>query len=38
MKVALESRRVVLGEGEATVGIDVVVGPAEEGGEMNWNC
>lgn len=37
MKVALESRMVVLGEGETT-GRDVVVGPADEGGEMNWNC
>lgn len=41
MKVAFASRIVVLGEGAATtagMGVVVVVGPADEGGEMNWNC
>lgn len=26
------------GEGAATMGKDVVVGPADGGGEINWNC
>lgn len=38
----VDSLIVVLGVGgagtEEVMGIVVVVGPAEEGGEMNWNC
>lgn len=37
-----EARGIMLaaleGEGAATLGKAVVVGPAEGGGEMNWNC
>ena len=38
MNEVAESRNVVWGEGAATLGSEIVVGPADGGGEMNWNC